>query len=297
MSTSATAQITDLRPLTHLPSIILTTGPFVFLWSYLQRYVTRNGALPLFTTITRLNSIAYSSFSAFLAYALITTYTNPNEPIVLTFPILGTIPLTPSTLGYVYHLSKFYEYIDVLNLVLTGHVIHQHMAFHHLTMPYLTYFRIIAASSSTSSSAFSLSSTPDANFVDDWRVFALANCVHHTIMYAYFGGLGSWLRSIVPVTGYLQLLLGVTVDANWMWVTKAGKLAKDNEEVKKVMGNESTSRGIAILLLLRYAMLYWQELKEANEKKKEGTVATKPAAKSSEVKKDAAGRSRGKKRN
>ena len=36
--------------------------------------------------------------------------------------------------AYIYHLSKFYEYLDVLLLVAQGIAIGKHMAFHHMTV-------------------------------------------------------------------------------------------------------------------------------------------------------------------
>ncbi len=48
-------------------------------------------------------------------------------------------PQIPSSdLAYAYHLSKFYEYIDVFNLVAGGVTIGPHMAFHHITTPVMT---------------------------------------------------------------------------------------------------------------------------------------------------------------
>ena len=255
---------TSSPPLTSLPSLILTTGPFLFAWSLLRQYTTKNGPSRIASTLITINSQVYALFSALLSYLLIQSYLNtqhalPGQAAVVTLPLGLSIPylnrttLTIADLGLIYHYSKIYEYADVLLLVAQGKVIGQHMAFHHITTPFLTYFRVLNCSGT------------------DWRVFALANAVHHTFMYAYFGGVGNWLRSVIPYTGWAQLILGLGVDGWWMFETKGGKEVSghvlgggrlDEREVRTNTGDETTNRGIAILLLTRYAMLFWQELKE-----------------------------------
>jgi hypothetical protein len=238
-------------PLASLKQVILTTGPFLFVWSYMRGHISKHGALPMFSTITTINSIVYAAFSALLSYLLIQSYllqqdASSHRPIFVPLPLGLTVPflerssLTIAEIGYIYHLSKFYEYMDVINLIGQGKVVGQHMAFHHITTPYLTYFRVLECSG------------------DDWRVFALANTIHHTLMYAYFGGLGDWLRSVFPVTGCLQLALGIGVDALWMYWTEGGKKLAGTGASK----DEARNRGIAILVLARYAMLYAKELQE-----------------------------------
>jgi hypothetical protein len=97
---------------------------------------------------------------------------------------------------YIYHLSKFYEFLDILLVCAAGSPINLHFAFHHLTTPYLTFVRFLPGPS---------------NHNDGWRVFAAANTFHHVLMYAYFGA-ASVLRPILPWMGTLQLLVGIDVD-------------------------------------------------------------------------------------
>jgi hypothetical protein len=82
---------------------------------------------------------------------------------------------------YIYHLSKFYEFFDILLVCAAG---------------YLTFVRFLPGPS---------------NHNDGWRVFAAANTFHHVLMYAYFGA-ASVLRPILPWMGTLQLLVGIDVD-------------------------------------------------------------------------------------
>ncbi len=241
-------------PLTSLVSVILTTGPFLFTWSLLRQYTTRNGPSPIAAGLISVNNQVYAVFSALLSYLLIQSYTTsqsiiPGQETTVSLPFNLSIPyfnqstFTISDLGRIYHYSKLYEYIDVFLLLAHGKVVGQYMAFQHLSTPYLTYFRVLNCSGG------------------DWRVFALANAVHQTVMYSYFGGLGQWLpwlRNTKLYTGWAQLILGIGTDAWWMWRTNIGKELGPAETFKK-NDDEATNRAIAVLLLLRYAMLRWAE--------------------------------------
>ena len=214
------------RPLTSLQSVLLTTGPFVFFWSTLRRYVSRNGALSFARPLTLLNSQLYALFSLALGYFIL------NDVFHLHEDILG-VRLKTSDLAYIYHLSKFYEYIDVFNVVAAGSEVGPHFAFHHITTPVLTYFRVLNAS--------------------DWQLFTFLNCFHHSLMYSYFAGVAS-LRPILPLTGWLQLGAGIALDVYY-----CATHGRD--------GPETTNRAISIMLLTRYAMLFYEELKGSSAKK------------------------------
>lgn len=125
----------DDRPLTTLSEVILTSGPFVLLWSALKGYVDRNGPIAVARPLTRFNSQLYAVFSLGLAYLIFNDI----------FHFREDIKVASLDLAYIYHLSKLYEYIDVFNLVGQGITIGPHMAFHHLTTPFLTYFRVLNA--------------------------------------------------------------------------------------------------------------------------------------------------------
>ncbi|KAK5294530.1 hypothetical protein LTR99_009336 [Exophiala xenobiotica] len=155
----------DEQPLTSLQSVILTSIPFLVLWRILRGYVERHGPFSLAKSITRFNSQIYSLCSLGLALLILNDvfYFEQHENI------------ESSNLAYIYHLSKFYEYIDVFNLVANGQSIGSHMAFHHITTPFLTYFRVLNASG--------------------WQLFAFLNCLHHF-----------WISVAVSLlTGYLAL--------------------------------------------------------------------------------------------
>jgi hypothetical protein len=210
-------------PLTSLQSVILTTGPFVFLWSILRGYVTRNGPLGFARPVMQLNNQVYGLLSLALAYLIL-------NDVYAFQPIDG---VKSSHLAYTYHLSKFYEYIDVFGVVASGGEVGPHFGFHHITTPFLTYFRVLDAS--------------------DWQVFAFLNCFHHFWMYSYFGGVSAF-RPILPYTGWLQLGAGIALDVYYC-VTQ-GREAP-----------ETTNRAVSIMLLTRYAMLFYEELKGSKAKK------------------------------
>lgn len=215
------------RPLTSLQSVILTTGPLVFLWTTSRRYIQRNGPLSIAQITTTLNNQLYSLFSLGLAGLLL------ND--VFQFHPLGDIIKT-NNLAYIYHLSKIYEYIDIFNLVASGKIIGPHMAFHHLTTPFLTHLRVLNAT--------------------DWQAFALLNCFHHFWLYGYFGGVAVF-RRILPVTGWVQLVVGIGVDVFWL------------SQNWKNENPEATNRLISVLLLTRYAMLFYEELRTGRQQKQE----------------------------
>ena len=78
-------------------------------------------------------------------------------------------------------------------------------------------------------------------------------------MYSYFGGLGyGWLRNLKAFTGWAQLVLGIGTDTWWMYRTSIGHELSAVESLTK-KEDETTNRAIALLLLLRYAMLHWKE--------------------------------------
>lgn len=159
----------------------------------------------------------------------------------------NTIALAP----FIYHFSKFYEYLDI-NLVLANHgpdymslsqqPIDLHFAFHHLTTPYLTWFRIIE------------------NPIPGWEVFAALNSTHHSIMYLFFAGgfegMGlkpEMLRKVLPWTGGLQLIAGIGMEVRAILLERTS--------------SHSVLKGhwIAVGLLTSYLILYIRDLRQRAE--------------------------------
>lgn len=161
-----------------------------------------------------------------------------------------------------YHYSKFWEYLDIV-LVLANHgpryrslskqPIGLHFGFHHLTTPYLTWFRIIQSSSL------------------GWEVFAGLNCIHHAIMYSFFSGgvkiIGlepETLRKILPWTGGFQLVAGIAMEAKAL-------TASLNNMVAENSSNNSRGHWVALSLLSTYLVLYMRDLRQRGEVKASAT--------------------------
>ena len=172
----------------------------------------RRRGFPLAKSVQRINNNAYAIFSLILCLYLV-------------------LPLQPEfqqKLGYIYHLSKFYEAVDIYLFLLSGYFPNAHFAVHHLTTPALT--------------ADSVIDQP----VADWRLPAILNAIHHFFMYSFLGGRQKF-RKILPITGTTQLVVGI-------W--KAGAI------VMKTGGERGI---IAVSLYLVYAVLYAKELRDVKK--------------------------------
>ena len=159
--------------------MILQTICFITTWLFIDHHVTRHGPIPGARTLNKAHSCVYSALSAIL---------------------LGLITLSPDddeTARTLYHLSKFWEYIDILTVRAGGGSIDLHFGFHHLTTPYLTFFRVLRDS-------------------EGWRTFAALNTAHHALMYAYFGGAG-FVRPVLDLTACVQLVIGIAAEGYVLW--------------------------------------------------------------------------------
>ncbi|KAM5341752.1 hypothetical protein ACJ41O_014783 [Fusarium nematophilum] len=153
---------------------LLSTAIFLASWQIIRLHVAAHGPINQARIITKINSWFYSAAS-------------------LAFILLLTFPSLDHQARHVFHLSKLYEYIDVLGVCATGREIDLHFGFHHLTTPYLTLVRVIWYS-------------------EGWRIGAALNTFHHVLMYAYFGG-ASFLGPALYVTGVVQLVVGLAGEA------------------------------------------------------------------------------------
>lgn len=156
--------------------MLLQTTIFVAAWVVLKRYVSKNGPISQARTFTKINSWFYSVASFGLM-------------------VLALSPSRDTEARRLYHLSKFYEYVDILGVLAGGGAIDLHFGFHHLTTPYFTFFRVLEHG-------------------QGWQIFGAANTFHHVLMYAYFGG-ASFLRPLLDTTGFVQLLAGIATD---LWI-------------------------------------------------------------------------------
>lgn len=162
--------------------MILQSVAFISIWASLHFYVSYRGPFPGAYAVMKANSLFYATAS-----------------MVLLALILS--PHHDDLARRVYHASKFYEYIDIINVRAMGSSIDLHFGFHHLTTPYFTFFRVLHHSKG-------------------WKVFAALNAFHHVLLYAYFGGVG-WVRPVLLWTGTLQLVAGIIVEG---WILRVKML-------------------------------------------------------------------------
>ncbi|KAF3403361.1 hypothetical protein DPV78_004422 [Talaromyces pinophilus] len=162
--------------------VFASTIFFVLAWLTTDRFVSYNGPVSFARTLIKINSWQYSFISFVLFLSIVLTRDSPYS----SWP------------RQAYHLSKFYEYIDILLVRASGGIIDLHFGFHHLTTPYFTYSRVIQHHLG-------------------WEIFAAFNTIHHILMYAFFGGAG-FFRPILPWTGVLQLVAGVATELGILWI-------------------------------------------------------------------------------
>ncbi|KAH8890477.1 hypothetical protein GQ53DRAFT_747510 [Thozetella sp. PMI_491] len=153
--------------------MLLQSSIFILTWVLFHQHISHTGPKPGASVVTKYNSRVYS-FASLVLLALI---------------------LSPSHEGLsrsLFHTSKFYEYVDIFNVLASGGKISLHFGFHHSTTPWFTFIRVL-------------------NHSEGWKWFASFNAFHHFLMYAYFGG-WSYVRPILPWTGTLQLVVGIAAD-------------------------------------------------------------------------------------
>jgi hypothetical protein len=251
------------------PYTLYTTSLSSFLISrYIINHVQKKGPISFAARTMKFNNAFYSLFSLALFICISSSYVTDlsTTPTPLS---LKAITCTKShtdfdqKLRLIYHVSKIYEYIDIFNVLAVGGEVNTHFGVHHFTVrlrlfppfssntvfpsiniletPYLTYSRVIL-------------------HPIGWKLFALLNTFHHSIMYAYFGGM-TIFSDLLPWTGSLQLVLGLLGEVFVLWGRCGGK-----EGV--------WASGVAMALLGTYGVLFAGDLMRRGEKdekvKKEG---------------------------
>jgi len=221
-----------MTPLTTLPEVILSTLIFVLIWILLRRHVLEHGPIPHALRMLQIHNGIQVVVSIYLVTTILlstveaTSFPEPLQPIVVAIQTRDS--LLPR---YSYHLSKMYEYVDIILFVSKGgHSgkadVDLHFGFHHLTTPYLSYFRFL-------------------NNYEGWRVFSFLNAFHHILMYSFFAGVG-WTHVFLPFTGFLQLIVGMLYG---LWIAK-GKIER---------GQDVRADIFAVGLLFCYFVMHTRE--------------------------------------
>ncbi|KAK9345906.1 hypothetical protein V1522DRAFT_405707 [Lipomyces starkeyi] len=237
----------SLDTLTTIPGILCPTVVFVTTAAFIRSRVLSHGPLPMSSTLIKFNNRFYGAVSLWFLFTILLSHMTASYSANSLFWLLPT----DADRRYAYHLSKFYEYIDILLVLANGGQVALHFGFHHLTTPVLTYVRVL-------------------KHHQGWELFATLNALHHVLMYSYFGGISAF-RPILKWTGTLQLVMGILAEIRMIWV----KLA-DGEVVWPNM--------IASLLLVCYMMLFVREIKmegrteKTNEDSSGSAVPRSPSA-------------------
>ena len=145
----------------------------------------------------------------------------------------------PYLLGYLYHLLKIYEYLDIILSVLAGDtVISKYTAFSHLFLPVWSYFRIMKPRSD----AF------------DWRLQVIADCSFRFLSRAI-----PWLMEDVKVE---QILLSMFEEGRWyadlvisaFWALFTLQGQRESEQAIKIFGqpykDEITAHFLSAAIML-----------------------------------------------
>ncbi|PGH08132.1 hypothetical protein GX51_01285 [Blastomyces parvus] len=210
-------------------------------------HVRKNGPLPHASTFLKANNFLYAPASLLFFFVLVCSFESfvplsgfGVERFLLRF--CTYVRTHDEQLRYIFHLSKIYEYIDVLLVLATGGRIGWHFGFHHLTTPYLTYIRVLRHHTG-------------------WKLLASLNTLHHAFMYAYFGGIPHF-RPILPFTGILQLVVGLAGEGV-IASTKGNSRSADEPVV-------IWPHVVSMALLGMYFVLFALELAESAAMRKSG---------------------------
>jgi hypothetical protein len=238
------------------PYTLYTTSVSSFLVSrYIINHVHKHGPISFAAKTTKSNNVFYSLFSLALFICVSSSYIIDLSEATTPLSLKSLICTKSQTefdkkLRLIYHVSKIYEYIDIFNVLAVGGEVNTHFWVHHFTVhlyptfplspsinisktPYLTYSRVILHPIS-------------------WKLFAVLNTFHHSLMYAYFGGMAIF-SDVLPWTGSLQLILG---------------LLGEVLVVLKGCGEEGGlwASGVAVGLLGTYGVLFSGDLRGRGEK-------------------------------
>lgn len=222
-----------MGPLTTLSEVLLTSWIFIPCWLLVRDHVRQRGPIKVARKLMFYHNIFQVLLSIFIVITILISILSQFTSPELLPPILAAVQRHDSFLPrYTYHLSKTYEYLDIILFVLNGgHTgkgdVDLHFVLHHLTTPYLGFFRFL-------------------NHYEGWRVFALLNATHHAFMYAFFGG-AKQLHVVLQYTRYIQLVVGMACD---VWVAKE----------KTKMGVEIWPNVFSAGLLTMYLVLLAREI-------------------------------------
>lgn len=241
-SVSVMAPDTGL-PLTSLQAVLLTTGLFLLVWTYLKSYIDKNGRFGWAETLLEFHNFLTDSLSLALA-----AYVLDIGHDVLTAST--GYQVDPHFLGYAYHLLKIYEYFDIILAILCGDTkISKYTAFSHLALPFWSFFRIFK----------------QPNNSTQWRLQVIADCFVRFLSRAI-----PWLVEDVKTE---EALLAYADEGRWyadlaisgIWAFFTFQGQRESEQAVKVFGKPYEDEATAYLLsaiIMLYAAYARREVED-----------------------------------
>lgn len=245
-------------PLTSLQEVSLATALFLMLWVYLKRYVDKHGKFGWAETLLETHDFVVATVSlALAAYVL-----------DIGHDVLAARTgyyFDPYTLGYLYHLLKIYEYLDIILAILSGNtVISKNAAFGHLALPYWSYFRIV--------------NRPQDSV--NWRLQVIADCFVRFLSRAV-----PWLiedvkleETILRMFGEARWYADLAITGIWLLFTIQGQ--REDEQALKVFGkpyeDEATACSLSAIIMLYAGYTYHQEDVEKSQKENANKQTQQP---------------------
>lgn len=246
----------EALPFTSLRSTLTATVLLLILWVASRQYVAKRGSVAWAQSVLELHQFVASTLSLILALYVADIGHGIIQARTQT-------EVDSSFLGYLYHLIKLYEYLDIVLLTLVGDTkISRYVAFSHIFMPYWSYYRIIAR--------------PDKPI--DWRFQVIGNCLSRFLSRAI-----PWLIADVSTE---RTLLGLAEEGRhypdlainlfWLMFTLQGQRNTEQgiESFGQPYKDEQTARILATAILAYSSFALRQEQGNGKASSTTGSDAT-----------------------
>lgn len=238
-------------PLTTLGATLGWTLTFVITWTCLKAYVDKRGALRWVDQPYDL----HNSTAAILGLVLGVLVLDIGHDVIRTH---YHYYVDPSFLGYLYHIFKVYQYLDIVLAVLTGETtISRYSAFTHLALPIWSYFRIIAR--------------PGDAY--DWRLQVIVDCFARfaTFLVPRLTESLATERALEAMCEEGRWYADIAIFAFWSWYVYQGqRTSKDAIRVFGVPYTDEIAHRMVGLVIVLYAS-YLRRQEDSQRKTTEST--------------------------
>jgi GNS1/SUR4 family len=117
------------HPFTSFWTVLVSTFVLVYCALTVQKHVRIHGRSPFAARVIKVNSYLYSFASLCFCLAIILSSDLAPESLKL-----WDDGRADKVQRWLYHFSKFYEYLDIIFVLASGGSVGLHFAFHHLTV-------------------------------------------------------------------------------------------------------------------------------------------------------------------